>query len=234
MTQSLPDVTVQTDAVWKVYRTGVLEYTALKDVSISVRRGEFISVVGPSGSGKTTFLNLVGTLDTPSKGEILLDGVPTSRLGASELARLRNKTLGFVFQSYNLISHLDAAQNVELPLIATGIPSSERKAAAASLLGQLGLSEKTDKRPRELSGGEQQRVVIARALVNNPSIILADEPTGNLDSKSAHAVVEILKKISEERSVTVIMVTHNMEMAAFSNRIIYLRDGEVEKEVVNS
>ncbi len=234
MTPSPPDVTVQTDSVWKVYRTGALEYTALKDVSISIRRGEFVSVVGPSGSGKTTFLNLVGTLDTPSRGEILLDGVPTSRLSGSDLARLRSKTLGFVFQSYNLISHLDAAQNVELPLIASGIPSADRRARADGLLGQLGLTDKMEKRPRELSGGEQQRVVIARALANEPSIILADEPTGNLDSKSAHAVVEILKKISEERSVTVIMVTHNMEMAAFSHRIIYLRDGEVEKEVVNS
>lgn len=226
------DVTVKTVDLWKTYVTGQIEYTALRGVSVSVRRGEFVSVVGPSGSGKTTLLNLVGTLDIPSKGEIFLDGEPMSRLDSGQLTLVRRNVLGFVFQSYNLIPHLDALQNIELPLVAAGVPSDERKERAMKLLEQLGLADKPHKKPRELSGGEQQRVAIARALANEPSIILADEPTGNLDSKSAANVAGILRRISEDKNVTVLMVTHNMEIANFSHRIIFLRDGVVEKEVL--
>lgn len=226
------DVTVKTVDLWKTYAAGQIRYTALRGVSVSIRRGEFVSVVGPSGSGKTTFLNLVGTLDTPSKGEIILDGESTARLNSRQLSLVRRNVLGFVFQSYNLIPHLNALQNVELPLVAAGVPSAERTGRAMRLLEQLGLADKAHKKPKELSGGEQQRVAIARALVNEPSIILADEPTGNLDSKSAANVAGILRGISEEREVTVIMVTHNMEIANFSHRIIFLRDGVVEKEVL--
>ncbi len=224
------ETTVRLSDVWKVYQIGAIEYTALKGVSLSIRRGEFVSIVGPSGSGKTSLLNLVGTLDVPTRGEVYLDGVPTSKLRGNELASLRNRTLGFVFQSYNLVPHLSAIQNVELPMMAAGVAGTDRRRRAAQLLEQLGLGDKSNKKPGELSGGEQQRVVIARALVNDPSIILADEPTGNLDSKAAASVASILRSVSEEAKVTVVLVTHNMEVARYSQRIVFLRDGEVEKE----
>jgi len=224
------ETTVRLTNVWKVYEVGAIAYTALKDLSLSIRRGEFVSIVGPSGSGKTSLLNLIGTLDVPTRGEVYLDGVSTSSLGGNELASLRNKTLGFVFQSYNLIPHLSAIQNVELPLIAAGLGGEGRRRRAIHLLERLDLGDKINKKPGELSGGEQQRVVIARALVNDPSIILADEPTGNLDSKAAASVASILRNVSEEEGVTVVLVTHNMEIAKYSQRIVFLRDGEVEKE----
>lgn len=222
---------VRTEDLWKVYGIGSLEYVALRGVTLSVSKGEFISVVGPSGSGKTTLLNLIGTLDRPTKGEILIDGISTSRLKGNQLAQLRNKKIGFVFQSYNLIPYLSAVENVELPLMALGTSASERRQKAKQLLAELGVADMANKKPRELSGGEQQRVAIARALVNDPSIILADEPTGNLDSKSALTVASVLKALSKERNVTVLMVTHNMEVAKYSERIVYLRDGAVEREV---
>lgn len=227
------DVVVKVNDVWKVYRIGKIEYIALRGVSLAIRRGEFLSIVGPSGSGKTTFLNIVGALDFPTSGEVIIDGYSTSSLNGSQLAELRNKKIGFVFQSYNLVPHLNALQNVELPMVASSIPKGERESKARLILEQLGLGDKLDKRPNELSGGEQQRVAIARAIVNEPSIILADEPTGNLDSASAHNVANILKGISKAKRVTVIMVTHNMEIAKYSERMIFLRDGSVEREVSN-
>lgn len=225
------DEIVRTEDLWKVYGIGFLEYVALRGVTLSVSKGEFVSVVGPSGSGKTTFLNLIGTLDRPTKGEILIDGMPTSKLKGNQLAQLRNKKLGFVFQFYNLIPYLSAIENVELPLMALGISTSERREKSRELLAELSVADMANKKPRELSGGEQQRVAIARALVNDPSIILADEPTGNLDSKSALTVASVLKNLSKERNVTVLMVTHNMEIAKYCDRIIYLRDGAIEREV---
>lgn len=231
-TEQLPGITVQTESVWKTYKMGSIEYNALRGVSISVKRGEFVATVGPSGSGKTTLLNLIGTIDRPTQGEVFLDGVATSRLKGSDLARVRNKTLSFVFQFFNLIPYLTAAENTELPLLAAGVSLSVRREKALSLLEQLGLGDKAKKRPRELSGGEQQRVALARSLVNDPSIILADEPTGNLDTTNSEAVVRLLSNISKERNVTVIMVTHNLELTAFCHRVIYLRDGLVEKEIV--
>jgi putative ABC transport system ATP-binding protein len=231
MSSNVPNAIVQTENLWKTYETGSLEYTALRGLTLSISKGEFVSIVGPSGSGKTTFLNLVGTLDRPTKGEITLEGVKTSKLSGDELARLRNEKLGFVFQFFNLIPYLTAVENVELPLTAIDMSASKRNEKAAGILTQLGLENMLDKKPRELSGGEQQRVAMARALVNDPPIILADEPTGNLDSKSAEIVTSLLSSLSQEKNVTIIMVTHNMEIANFSHRIVYLRDGSIEREV---
>jgi len=217
--------------LWKVYRVGPIEYVALRGVTLTIPRGEFTAVVGPSGSGKTTFLNLLGALDRPTRGEVLLDGVPLSRLKDNELAALRNRKVGFIFQSYNLVPYLTASENVQLPMLAANIPPGRRREKADTLLAQLGLGDKLDKKPNELSGGEQQRVAIARALVNDPTLILADEPTGNIDSVSAHAVASLLRDITRQRGVTTVMVTHNMEITKYCDRIVYLRDGAIEREV---
>lgn len=217
--------------LWKVYRVGPIEYVALRGVTLTIPRGEFTAVVGPSGSGKTTFLNLLGALDRPTRGEVLLDGVPLSRLKDNELAALRNRKVGFVFQSFNLVPYLTASENVQLPMLAANIPPGRRREKADALLAQLGLGDKLDKKPNQLSGGEQQRVAIARALVNDPTLILADEPTGNIDSVSAHAVTSLLRDITKQRGVTTVMVTHNMEITKYCDRVVYLRDGAIEREV---
>jgi putative ABC transport system ATP-binding protein len=223
---------VELKDVWKIYRLGSIEYPALRGVSLSINRGSFVSIVGPSGSGKTTMLHLIGALDKPSRGEIYVNGIPISRLSENKLAEFRNKTIGFVFQQYNLIPYLSAIENVEMPMMVSGVSLAERRKRAKWLLEQLGLGDKIWKRPSELSGGEQQRVAIARALANNPKLILADEPTGNLDSRNARIVVDLLKRINSEMGVTIVVVTHNMEVAAETERIIYLRDGIVVKEEV--
>jgi putative ABC transport system ATP-binding protein len=223
--------TVKAQDLWKVYRVGPIEYVALRGVTLTIPRGEFTAVVGPSGSGKTTFLNLLGALDRPTRGEVLLDGVPLSRLKDNELAALRNRKMGFIFQSYNLVPYLTASENVQLPMLAANIPPGRRREKADTLLAQLGLGDKLDKKPNELSGGEQQRVAIARALVNDPTLILADEPTGNIDSVSAHTVASLLRDITRQRGVTTVMVTHNMEITKYCDRIVYLRDGAIEREV---
>ncbi|MCJ7608736.1 ABC transporter ATP-binding protein [Candidatus Bathyarchaeota archaeon] len=208
-----------------------MDYPALRDVSLSIPKGEFAAIIGPSGSGKTTLLNLIGTLDKPTKGEVFLDGTPTSALRGNGLAELRNRKLGFVFQFFNLVPYLTAEENVQLPLVAMGVPTSKRSMKAKEVLNQLGLGDKVNKKPSELSGGEQQRVAIARALANEPPIVLADEPTGNLDTKSAENVASVLRTICEERGVTVIMVTHNLELSKYINRMVYLRDGSIERIV---
>jgi putative ABC transport system ATP-binding protein len=223
---------VELKDVWKIYRLGSIEYPALRGVSLSINRGSFVSIVGPSGSGKTTMLHLIGALDKPSRGEIYVNGIPISRLSENKLAEFRNKTIGFVFQQYNLIPYLSAIENVEMPMMVSGVSLAERRKRAKWLLEQLGLGDKIWKRPSELSGGEQQRVAIARALANNPKLILADEPTGNLDSRNARIVVDLLKRINSEMGVTIVVVTHNMEVAAETEKIIYLRDGVVVKEEV--
>jgi putative ABC transport system ATP-binding protein len=223
---------VELKDVWKIYRLGSIEYPALRGVSLSINRGSFVSIVGPSGSGKTTMLHLIGALDKPSRGEIYVNSIPISRLSENKLAEFRNKTIGFVFQQYNLIPYLSAIENVEMPMMVSGVSLAERRKRAKWLLEQLGLGDKIWKRPSELSGGEQQRVAIARALANNPKLILADEPTGNLDSRNARIVVDLLKRINSEMGVTIVVVTHNMEVAAETEKIIYLRDGVVVKEEV--
>jgi putative ABC transport system ATP-binding protein len=216
--------------LWKIYRLGKIEYPALRGVNMRVRRGEFVAVVGPSGSGKSTLLNLFGALDRPTRGKVIIDGVEISAMRSDELADLRNKKLGFVFQTFNLIPYMSALDNVEVPMIASGLTPKERRARAEELLALVGLKGFERNRPNELSGGQQQKVAIARALANDPQIILADEPAGNLDSKSADEVVEILHNLNK-RGVTIIMVTHNLNLIKYCHKVYWMKDGLVEKEV---
>jgi putative ABC transport system ATP-binding protein len=225
------DIIVTRD-LWKIYQMGKLEYAALQGVDLKAKMGEFISLVGPSGSGKSTLLNLIGALDRPSRGNVWIDGVDISSLNDNNLAMLRNRKIGFVFQTFNLLAYMSASDNVEVPLIASGMAAPERCARSYELLSLVGLKGFEKNKPNMLSGGQQQRVAIARALANKPPILLADEPTGNLDSKSAAEVMEILRNLNSN-GVTVIMVTHNMELTKFSHRIWYILDGKVEKEVVH-
>ncbi|RZN57158.1 MAG: macrolide ABC transporter ATP-binding protein [Candidatus Methanomethylicota archaeon] len=197
---------------------------------MKIRKGEFIAIVGPSGSGKSTLLNLLGALDRPTKGKVIIDGIDISKLKSNELAELRNKKLGFIFQTFNLIPYMSALDNIEVPMIASGIPPKERKERARKLLELVGLKGFEKNRPSELSGGQQQKVAIARALVNNPQIILADEPTGNLDSKSANEIIEILHDLNK-KGVTIIFVTHNLNLIKYCHRVFWLKDGLIEKEV---
>jgi len=213
--------------VSKVYGEGI-KVKALEGINLKVERGEFLSIVGPSGSGKTTLLNILGTLDRPTEGKVLIAGKDTTEMDDDELSEIRNRFIGFVFQAYNLINRLTAQENVELPLIARGIPKKEREKRAIEALNIVGLAEKAKKKPTELSGGEQQRVAIARSLASDPTLILADEPTGNLDSKNALKVMDVLLGINEKFSKTIIMVTHNIELAQMTKKIIRLKDGKIE------
>lgn len=222
---------IVTKDLWKIYPMGRLEFAALQGVTLRARKGEFIAIVGPSGSGKSTILNLLGALDRPSKGNVWIDGTDISRLSDNSLADLRNRKVGFIFQTFNLLSYMSASDNVEVPLIASGMTSQARMARSYELLAMVGLKGFEKNRPSMLSGGQQQRVAIARALANKPPILLADEPTGNLDSKSAAEVIEILRDLNS-KGATIIMVTHNMELTKFCHRIWYMRDGSIEKEVV--
>ncbi len=215
-----------------MYRLGKIDYPALRGISLRVRKGEFIALVGPSGSGKSTLLNLFGALDRPTKGQVLIDGVNISRLSDDNLAELRNEKLGFVFQTFNLLTYMNAVDNVEVPLVAASVPPGSRREKSMTVLEMVGLKGFERNRPTELSGGQQQRVAIARALTNDPKIILADEPTGNLDSKSASEIISILNTLNKENEVTVVMVTHNLELTENCNRILYLRDGQLEKEEI--
>jgi putative ABC transport system ATP-binding protein len=212
---------------------GRLEYAALQGVNLKASLGEFIAIVGPSGSGKSTLLNLIGALDRPSKGNVWIDGTDISSLNDNKLAELRSRKIGFIFQTFNLLSYMSASDNVEVPLIAGGLSPQERTARSYELLAMVGLKGFEKNTPSMLSGGQQQRVAIARALANRPPILLADEPTGNLDSKSAAEVMEILKKLNSG-GATIIMVTHNMELTKFCNRVWYMLDGRMEKEVVRN
>ena len=218
----------------KIYRSGVYEVYALRRVNLRVRRGEFLAVVGPSGSGKSTLLNLLGTLDKPTSGKVLIDNVDTSKLSSGELAKLRSRKIGFVFQAYNLINRTSVLRNVELPAMVLGVPVEERRKRALELLEIMDLKDKAYRKPTELSGGEQQRVAIARALINNPALVLADEPTGNVDSKTGKAIFELLARLCHERGATVVVVTHNLELASMTDRIIHLRDGVIVREEVRA
>ncbi len=221
------EVVVETVDLCKVYRMGLTEIHALKNVNLKVYRGEMVAVVGPSGSGKTTLLNLIGTLDKPTSGKIYIDGEDITTKSEKELTLLRRRKIGFVFQFYNLIPVLTAYENVELPLLISGVPKKEREKRVRRLLEMVGLEDRMNHRPDELSGGEQQRVAIARALVNNPSIILADEPTGDLDTETGLMVVQLMRKLAKEEDSTVIMVTHDPQISEIADRIIYLRDGKI-------
>ncbi|MDJ0269129.1 MAG: ABC transporter ATP-binding protein [Aigarchaeota archaeon] len=225
------DYVVEVIGLKKVYRSNGIDTYALNGVDLKVRRGEFIAIVGPSGSGKSTLLNMLGALDKPTEGKVIIDDVDITTLSDNKRAELRNEKIGFVFQSYNLIPRIDVLRNVGLPLVLRGISPAERRRKALAMLEEVGLADKARSKPNQLSGGQQQRVAIARALVTDPSIILADEPTGNLDSKSGKAIVELFKTLNR-KGRTIIVVTHNMEVARETNRIIYLRDGRVEREEI--
>lgn len=220
---SLNDIT-------KVYGMGQSEMKALRGVSIEIYKGEFVAVMGPSGSGKSTCMNILGCLDTPTSGAYKFLGVDVQSLDRNGLAKLRRYYLGFVFQGFNLLSRTTALENVELPLLYRGIPSKERKMAAAKALDMVGLHGWEKHNPNELSGGQQQRVAIARALVSDPDVILADEPTGNLDTERSIEIMELLTRLNKENGITVIMVTHELEMSEYANRVIHFRDGLVEKD----
>lgn len=233
--QHKPDenIVLQTVNLTKVFDSGSVRVVALRNVNITIRKGEFVSIVGPSGSGKSTLLNLLGALDRPTSGKVFIDGINIFALDDGEVARIRNKKIGFVFQSYNLINRTSVLRNVEIPSIISGMSSQSRTGRAMKILKLLGIEEKANSKPTTLSGGQQQRVAIARSLMNNPSIILADEPTGNLDTKTGKEVFDLLRDLSRKYERTVIMVTHNHELADATDRSIHIRDGMVEKEVIH-
>jgi putative ABC transport system ATP-binding protein len=219
---------IQAENLTKVYKMGEVEVHALNGLSLKIACGEIVSIMGPSGSGKSTLMNIIGCLDRPTSGEYILDGEPVARLTDDQLATIRNRKVGFVFQGFNLLSRATALANVELPMRYSGAARGGREKARAAL-ESVGLSDRVYHRPNELSGGQQQRVAIARALVNDPAIILADEPTGNLDTKSGHEIMELLLNLNHEHGTTLIIVTHAPDIAAHSQRIIHIRDGVVEE-----
>jgi putative ABC transport system ATP-binding protein len=221
---------IETRDLWKTYVMGDEEIHALNGVSISIERGDYVAIMGPSGSGKSTLMNLIGCLDTPTKGSYVLNGQEVARMDDNELARIRNEEIGFVFQTFNLLPRATALHNVELPLVYAGVPSAEREKRARAALEKVELASRMMHKPNELSGGQRQRVAVARALVNNPSILLADEPTGNLDSKTGAEIMNLFARLHEGGN-TIVLVTHEADVAAYAHRTISLRDGQIEKDV---
>ncbi|HTM30315.1 MAG TPA: ABC transporter ATP-binding protein [Vicinamibacterales bacterium] len=220
---------IETRDLWKTYVMGDEEIHALKGVTIAIERGEYVAIMGPSGSGKSTLMNLIGCLDTASKGTYLLNGKEVSTMNDNELARIRNEEIGFVFQTFNLLPRASALHNVELPLVYAGVAKKDRLERAKSALDKVELTHRMNHRPNELSGGQRQRVAIARALVNNPSILLADEPTGNLDSKTGVEIMGLFARLHTSGN-TIIVVTHEPDIAAYAHRVVSIRDGQVEKD----
>ena len=218
----------------KIYSLGEVEVQALRSVSLLVERGEFVAIMGASGSGKSTFMNILGFLDQPTSGQYLLEGINGENLSRDELAEIRNSKIGFVFQGFNLLSRTSALENVELPLLYAGTPTSKRKEMAQKALSEVGLKGREHHHPSQLSGGEQQRVAIARALVNEPSILLADEPTGNLDSKTSEEIMGIFQRLNREMGITIIMITHEPDIASFAKRNILFKDGKIVDDHKNS
>jgi len=226
MAEAVPAVKVVD--VHKIYHLRGEEVHALRGINLEIPHGEYLSVMGPSGSGKTTLFNMVGGIDIPTKGNIFIDGVDLSKIPSKSMAWLRCRKIGYIFQTFNLIPVLTALENVALPMIFLGVPRAEREKRAAELLRSVGLGERLDHRPTELSGGQQQRVAIARALANNPAIILADEPTGNLDLNTGFAIVQLLYRLKAEHGTTIICATHDLKMIDISDRVVFLRDGMIE------
>jgi putative ABC transport system ATP-binding protein len=218
---------IDAQEITKVYSLGDIDVNALRGVSLTIEKGEFVAVMGPSGSGKSTFMNILGCLDKPTEGKYLLEDIDIGNLDRDELAAIRNKKIGFVFQGFNLLPRTSAVENVELPMLYDGISAKERRGKALEALKNVGLEGRGDHHPNQLSGGQQQRVAIARALVNNAPIILADEPTGNLDTKTSAEIMEIFVKLNTESDITIILVTHENDIAAYSRRIIKFLDGLV-------
>jgi putative ABC transport system ATP-binding protein len=221
---------IETYDLWKTYTMGAEEIHALRGVSVQIDRGEYVAIMGPSGSGKSTLMNLIGCLDTPSRGRYLLNGNEVSAMSDDELARIRNEEIGFVFQTFNLLPRATAVHNVELPLVYAGVSKQDRLERAKRALERVELGDRLNHRPNQLSGGQRQRVAIARALVNNPSILLADEPTGNLDTKTGNEIMALVANLHRSGN-TIIVVTHESDIAAMADRAIHIRDGRVEKDV---
>ncbi len=225
------DAVITLDNVYKTYDLGEIQVHALRGVSLQIIRGEFVAIMGASGSGKSTLMNILGCLDRPTKGSYLLDGTDVSQLSKVELAHIRNRKIGFVFQQFNLLSRTTALENVELPTLYAGIPPEERVARAKQSLERVGLAERAMHHPSQLSGGQQQRVAIARALVNHPSILLADEPTGNLDSRTSVEIMDILQRLNEDEGLTVVLVTHEPDIAQYAQRALEFRDGKMKRDL---
>jgi len=217
--------------VWKTYQMGEVQVHALRGINLAIKKGSFLAITGPSGSGKSTLMNLVGCLDLPSKGTIYLEKKDISHLSESDLAQIRGKKIGFIFQQFNLIPTLTALENVALPMIFQGVPEAKRNKRAEKLLTVVDLNDRMEHKPSELSGGQRQRVAIARSLANNPEVLLADEPTGNLDSKTGKIVMELLRKLNKDEKKTIILVTHDMYLTKYAHVKIHIKDGEIVKEV---
>ena len=227
--REIPAALISMRNIWKTYQMGTEALHALRDVSFEVQKGEYLAIIGPSGSGKSTLMNLIGCLDSPSSGEYWINGHQVAKMSDDELAQIRNKEIGFVFQTFNLLARATALHNVELPLIYAGMGASERQQIARAILESVELGDRTSHRPNELSGGQRQRVAIARALVNHPSILLADEPTGALDTKTSSEIMALFEKLHAEGN-TIILVTHEHDIAERAHRVITIRDGEIEKD----
>jgi putative ABC transport system ATP-binding protein len=233
MSDNQSQIALEVNDITKVFVTSAGIFEALRGISFVIKRGEFVSIVGPSGSGKSTLLNMIGALDRPTSGKVYIDGIDIFSLRDGEIASMRNKLIGFIFQSFNLINRSTVQKNVELPAIISDMSKQERNRRAFMLLETLGVADKAKFKTSSLSGGQQQRVAIARALINNPTMILADEPTGNLDTATGNEVFALLKNLSSKFRRTIIMVTHNPELADKTDKIIYIKDGSIEREVLN-
>lgn len=218
---------IKLENVWKVYQLGKVELVALRGISLDINRGDFVTIMGPSGSGKSTLLNMIGSLDFPTKGRVFLKGKDISSMSENQLSQLRGKTIGFVFQEFNLLPNLDVLENITLPMVFQGVNLGKRKARAGELASSLGLKERILHQPAELSGGERQRVAIARAFANNPEVVIADEPTGNLDSITGKKVMEILTDFHKKEGKTVVVVTHDPNIAGYSEKIVNIKDGQI-------